>query len=139
MDGDGSDCKQESSTIGSESVMSESLKELRDLIVDDFQPVQIHWEDIFKVASRAKKSTGGGLYQLRSWHLKSTILNSHGNRCAKVLAQWANRWAGGAFYTKLGIVLAMSRLMPIYKDWSIDDVRPVACGSSIRTNGEGTS
>ena len=26
----------------------------------------------------------------------------------------------------------MSRLIPIYKDWETDDVRPVACGSAVR-------
>ena len=26
----------------------------------------------------------------------------------------------------------MSRLIPIYKDWNTDDVRPVACGSAVR-------
>lgn len=84
-----------------------------------------------KVASRAK-STGGGLCQLTQWHLKSAILKSPGNRCAKSLAQWANRWTRGEFDTNLGTVLAMSRLIPIYKDWNTDDVRPVTCGWAIR-------
>ena len=92
----------------------------------------MQWEDIFVVASRAKKSTGGGLCQLTPWHLRSAILNSAGNKCAKILAQWANRWARGEFDTNLGAVLAMSRLVPIYKDWKTNDVRPVACGSAIR-------
>ena len=26
----------------------------------------------------------------------------------------------------------MSRLIPIYKEWNTDDLRPVACGSAIR-------
>ena len=34
--------------------------------------------------------------------------------------------------TSRGSVLAMSRLIPIYKDWDTDDVRPVACGSAVR-------
>ena len=60
------------------------------------------------------------------------MLNSSGNKCAKMLAVWANRWAKGDYDTGLGAILAMSRLIPIYKDWKTDDVRPVACGSAIR-------
>ena len=59
-------------------------------------------------------------------------MNSPGNKCAKMIALWANRWSEGDFDTSLGAVLAMSRLIPIYKDWKSDDVRPVACGSAIR-------
>ena len=81
---------------------------------------------------RAKKLIRGGLCQLTPWHLRSAVLNSAGNKSAKVLALWANRWAEGAFDTNLGAVLAMSRLIPIYKDWKTDDVRPVVCGSAIR-------
>ena len=109
----------------SEALISDSLKELRGSIENDFQAVQVQWEDIFVVASRAKKSTGGGLCQLTPWYLRSAILNSAGNKCAKILAQWANRWARGEFGTNLGAVLAMSRLIPIYKDWKTDDIRPV--------------
>ena len=32
----------------------------------------------------------------------------------------------------MGAILAMSRLIPIYKDWTTDDVRPEASGSAIR-------
>ena len=60
------------------------------------------------------------------------MLNSSGNKCAKMLAVWANRWARGDYDTSLGAIFAMSRLIPIYKDWKTDDVRPVACGSAVR-------
>ena len=103
---------------------------------DGFQAVQIQWEDIVRVASKAKKSTGGGLCQLTPWHLRSAVLNSSGNKCAKMLAVWANRWAKGDYDTGLGAILAMSRLIPIYKDWKTDDVRPVACWSAIRIVGQ---
>ena len=112
--------------------LSDTLRELKASIENDFQAVQVHWEDIFTAASRAKKSTGGGLCQLTPWHLKAAVVNSPGNKCAKMLALWANRWAKGDFDTSLGSVLAMSRLIPIYKDWDSDDVRPIACGSAIR-------
>ena len=115
-----------------EGIMSESLEELQKSIENDFQAVQVQWEDIFKSASRAKKSTGGGLCQLTPWHLKSAVVNSPGNKCAKILAQWSNRWARGDFDISLGAIFAMSRLIPIYKDWDTDDVRPVACGSAMR-------
>ena len=59
--------------INSEGLLSDSLKELHESIENDFQAVQVQWEDILKVASRAKKSTGGGLCQLTPWHLKSAI------------------------------------------------------------------
>ena len=49
-----------------------------------------------------------------------------------MFALWANRRARGDFDTSLEAVLAMSRLIPIYKDWKTDDVRPVASGSAIR-------
>ena len=111
---------------------SESLSELKESIENDFQAVQVNWEDIVKSALRAKKSTGGGLCQLTPWHLKTAVDNSSGYKCAKVLAQWANRWARGEFDTSLGAVMAMSRLIPIYKDWETDDVRPVACGPAVR-------
>ena len=111
---------------------SESLRELKESIDNDFQAVQVQWEDIVRSALRAKKSTGGGLCQLTPWHLKTAVANSSGNKCAKVLAQWANRWARGDFDRGLGAALAMSRLIPIYKDWKTDDVRPVACGSAVR-------
>ena len=60
------------------------------------------------------------------------MLNSSGNKCAKMPAVWANRMARGEFDTSLGAILAMSRLIPIYKDWETDDVRPVASGAAIR-------
>ena len=123
------ECSNElDSTSEDRELASESLRELQESIQNDFQAVQIHWEDIFKAASRAKKSTGGGLCQLTPWRLKSAVVNSSGNKCSKMLAQWANRWAKGDFDTSLGAVLAMSRLIPIYKDWNTDDVRPVASG-----------
>ena len=92
---------------------------------------RVQWEDIFTSASRAKKSTEGGLCQLTPWHLKLAVVNSSGNKCAKMLVLWANRWAKGDFDMSLGAVLAMSKLIPIYKDWETEDVRPVACGSSV--------
>ena len=49
-----------------------------------------------------------------------------------MLALWANRWARGDFDTSFGAVLVMSRLIPIYKDWDTNDVRPVASGSAVR-------
>ena len=98
----------------------------------DFQSITVNWENIVQTASKAKKSTGGGLCQLTPWHLKAAVSNSPGNRCAKALAWWANRWARGDFDTHLGALLAMSRLLPIYKDLKTDDVRPVACGSAVR-------
>ena len=61
MDVDGGDLKEETTTIDAEGLISDSLKELEKSIQDDFQAVQIQWEDILVVASRAKKSTGGGL------------------------------------------------------------------------------
>ena len=118
--------------LSSKGVNIESLRVLRESIENDFQAVQVQWQDIVLAASRAKKSTGGGLCQLTPWHLKTAVNNSSGNKCAKVLAQWANRWARGDFDTGLGAVLAMSRLIPIYKDWETDDVRPVACASAVR-------
>ena len=45
-------------------VISESLLELKKSLENDFQAIQVHWEDIVLIASRAKKSTGGGLCQL---------------------------------------------------------------------------
>ena len=42
----------------------ESLLELQKSIENDFQAVQVRWEDIVMVSSRAKKSSGGGLCQL---------------------------------------------------------------------------
>ena len=52
----------------------ESLHDLKESIENDFQAVQVQWEDIVKAASRAKKSTGGGLCQLTPWHLKTTVV-----------------------------------------------------------------
>ena len=132
MDVEDSSGNMKHSEVISEGLESESLRELKDSIDNDFQAVQVHWEDIVRAASRAKKSTGGGLCQITPWHLKAAVSNSSGNKCAKMLAQWANRWARGDFDTSLGALLAMSRLIPIYKDWDTDDVRPVACGSAIR-------
>ena len=111
----------------------ESLRELIDSIENDFQAVQVHCEEIVKAASRPKKLTGGGLCQLIPRQLKAAIFNSSGNKCAKIFAQWANRWwAKGDFDTGRGALLATSRLIPINKDWESNDVRPVACGSAIR-------
>ena len=45
-------------------LMSESLRELQKSVENDFQAVQVQWQDIVKVASRAKKSTGGGYVRL---------------------------------------------------------------------------
>ena len=132
MDVDECASKGKNGDINPELSVSQSMKELQKSIDDGFQAVQVSWEDIVRVASRAKKSTGGGLCQLTPWHLKSAVLNSSGNKCAKMLAAWANRWARGDYDTSMGAILAMSRLIPIYKDWKTDDVRPVACGSSIR-------
>ena len=126
------ECCQEKESFEESSGLRESLLELQKSIENDFQAVEVHWEDIVKVASRAKKSTGGGLCQLTPWHLKSAVLNSSGNKCAKMLAIWANRWSRGDFDTSLGAILAMSRLIPIYKDWETNDVRPVASGSAVR-------
>ena len=50
-----------------EGLVSDSLRELRKSIENDFQAVQVRWEDIVRVASRAKKSTGGVLCQLTPW------------------------------------------------------------------------
>ena len=122
----------EQSTANVTLLNPKSLSELKEAIENDFQAVQVNWEDIVRAASRAKKSTGGGLCQLTPWHLKTAVGNSSGNKCAKVLAQWANRWSRGEFDTDLGAVMAMSRLIPIYKDWKTEDVRPVACGSAVR-------
>ena len=83
------------SIYNGQGVIPDSLRELQKSIDNDFQAIQIQWEDIVKAASRAKKSTGGGLCQLTPWHLKSAVLNSSGNKCAKMLAVWANRWARG--------------------------------------------
>ena len=121
-----------SSDSNDKDVLSQPLRELQVAIENNFKAVQVQWEDIVKVSSRAKKSTGGGLCQLTPWHLKSAILNSPGNRCVKMLAVWANRWAKGDFDTSVGAIFAMSRLIPIYKDWKTDDVRPVASGSALR-------
>ena len=55
-------------------VLSKPLKELQDSIENDFEAVQVQWEDIVKVASRAKKSTGRGLCQLTPGHLKSGLI-----------------------------------------------------------------
>ena len=65
---------------------------------------------------RTMKSTGSGLCKLTPWHLKSAVVNSSGNKCSKLLAQWANGWARGDFDTSLGAALAMSKLIPIYTD-----------------------
>ena len=132
MDVDESEGRNESTIDDTNRLVTDSLQELKESIENDFQAVQVQWEDIVRVASRAKKSTGGGLCQLTSWHLRTAVLNSPGNKCAKTLALWANRWARGEFDTSLGAVLAMSRLIPIYKDWHTDDLRPVASGSAIR-------
>ena len=105
------------------ATVSESLEELQKSIEESFQAIQIQWEDVVRVASRAKKSTGGGLCQLTPWHLRSAVLNSSGNKCAKMLAAWANRWARGDYDSSLGAIFSMSRLIPIYKDWKTDDVR----------------
>ena len=91
-------------------IIPDSLRELQDSIEDNFQVVQIHWQDIFRVASSAKKSTGGGLCQLTPWHLRSAVLNSSGNKCTKMLAVWANRWARGDYDTGLRAILAIFRL-----------------------------
>ena len=40
-------------------IKSEALEELQRSMRNNFQAVQVQWEDIFKSASRAKKSTGG--------------------------------------------------------------------------------
>ena len=56
-DVDEDDLKQETTTAHSDSLLSESLKELHESIENDFQAVQIQWKDIFVVASRAKNST----------------------------------------------------------------------------------
>ena len=48
-----------------------------------------------------------------------------------MVAVWNNRWARGDFNTDLGAILAMSRLIPIYKDWTTDDVSPVVSGSAV--------
>ena len=87
MDVDECKGKEKSSVTNSDGLISESLEELKRAIENDFQAVQVQWEDIFKVSSRAKKSTCGGLCQLTPWHLRSAILNSPGNKCAKILAQ----------------------------------------------------
>ena len=132
MDVDESKDNRDTSVDNKGNLMSDSLLELQKSIEDNFQAIQVQWQDIVKVASRAKKSTGGGLCQLTPWHLKSAVVNSSGNKCAKMFAVWANRWARGDFDSILGAILAMSRLIPIYKDWHTDDVRPVASGAVIR-------
>ena len=132
LDDDGSIEEEENSIGNSEESLTKSLLDLQKSIQNDFQEVQIQWQDIVLAASRAKKSTGGGLCQLTPWHLKSAVMNSSGNKCAKMLALWANRWAQGDFDTDLGAIIAMSRLIPIYKDWTTNDVRPVASGSALR-------
>ena len=103
----------EQSPIKFRGLESESLNELKESIENDFQTVQVNRYDIVKAASRAKKSTGGGLCQLTPWHLKTAVDNSSGNKCAKVLAQWANRWARGEFDTSLGAVMAIPPLVNI--------------------------
>ena len=45
-------------------VSCEWLLDLQHSIQNDFQAIQVQWEDIVLAASRAKKSTGGGLCQL---------------------------------------------------------------------------
>ena len=112
MDVDERPDEPEISSTKVDGIVSESYEELFS-IENDFQAVQVQWEDIFKSASRAKKSTGGGLCQLTSWYLKSAVVNSPGNKCAKILAQWSNRWGRGDFDTSLGAILAMSKLIPI--------------------------
>ena len=68
------------------------LLDLQASIQNDFQAVPVQWQDIVLAASRAKKSTGGGLCQLTTWHLKAEVVNSPGNKCTKMLVLWANRW-----------------------------------------------
>ena len=128
MDVDGCKVDEKEPVVKPEIAVSESLLKLQKSIENDFQAVQIHWEDIVGVAKRAKKSTGGGLCQLTPWHLRAAVLNSSGNKCAKMFALWANRWARGDFDTNLGAVLLMSRLIPstrtekhtIFDLWHLD-------------------
>ena len=93
------------SPVNSNRPLTESFIDLQKSLENDFQAVQVQWQDIVLAASRAKKSTGGGLCQLTPWHLKSAVLNSPGNKCGKMLALWANRWARGDFDTELGAIL----------------------------------
>ena len=81
MDLDESNEKGASSSWKPE-VSCESLLDLQNSIQNDFQAIQVQWEDIVLAASRAKKSTGGGLCQLTPWHIKSAVMNSAGNKCA---------------------------------------------------------
>ena len=82
------ECEDEEkpAVLSNERVKSEALLEMKKSIENDFQAVHVHWEDILKVASRAKKSTGGGLCPLTPWHIRSAILNSSGSKCFKMLA-----------------------------------------------------
>ena len=91
MDVDKCEGKQASAGLNSVSLMSESLEELQKSIENDFQEIHVEWEDIFNIASRANKSTGGGLCQLTPRHVRSAILDSAGNKCAEMLAHCANR------------------------------------------------
>ena len=56
------ECKDQSERriYNQEGLILESLRELQKSIYNDFQAIQIQWEDIVKAASRPKKSTGGG-------------------------------------------------------------------------------
>ena len=55
MDVDECEEEKESMAVNSGDLIWGSLRELRNSIENDFQAVEVHWEDIFMVASRAKK------------------------------------------------------------------------------------
>ena len=78
--------EEDASPANSNRPLTESFIDLQKSLENDFQAVQVQWQDIVLAASRAKKSTGGGLCQLTPWHLKAAVLNSPGNKCGKMLA-----------------------------------------------------
>ena len=101
------------------------------MIEEEPQDIEIGADDIVSAVKAAKRSTSGGLQQLTPWFLRIAVLRSPGNRCARVMAKLANRWARGDFDPSVGSLWAMGRLIPLYKN-NTDDIRPVCVSSRLR-------
>ena len=103
-----------------------------DTFEDELQAIEISADDIVSAAKSARRNTTGGLQQIIPWFLRIAVLHSPGNRCAKVMATLANRWARGDFDSTFGKLWAMGRLNPLFKNNHDERVRPICVGSSLR-------
>ena len=90
IEGYDSDKKRKPSLSNNGRLLIDSQQKFWEVIENNFQAPHVQEEDIVMVGLREKKSTGGWRCQLTPWHLRFAVLNSSGNKCAKIIASWTN-------------------------------------------------